>query len=142
MKRFLIIISMALCFFIGRASSTVYAWELSSLVKGGVVSAAVYAMADTINSGINLITGKLGAENKQITKVVPIITLGDAARVGAVQVSGPEERVQECEAALLLDKSITENIRAKIFIPVNSVSVTNVKRVQGVGVAAIIDIKI
>lgn len=73
--------------------------------------------------------------------MVPIISVGDGSRAGAAQVSGPQEKVDQVKAALIIEQTIL-GVRAKILIPVDRVDYKNVNRIQGVGVAASLDVKL
>ena len=58
------------------------------------------------------------------------------------QVSGPHAQVEKCKAALLIEASFFGSFRAKALIPIDKVDITDVNRVQGVGVSAQIDVKL
>ena len=118
------------------------AFDLGSVLKGGVISAVVNASAGAINNAINAVTAKYGVSSTDATKVVPIITVGDGGRAGAAPVSGPKEKVDQCKAALLIEQTILGSAKAKVLIPIDSLSVSNINRVQGVGVCASIDVSI
>ena len=67
--------------------------------------------------------------------------MGDGSRAGAAQVSGPQAKVDQVKAALIIEQTIL-GIRAKVLIPVDKVDYKNVNRVQGVGVSASLDVNI
>ena len=117
------------------------AFDLGSVLKGGVISAVVNASAGAINNAINAVTAKYGVSTTDGTKVVPIISVGDGSRAGAAQVSGPQAKVDQVKAALIIEQTIL-GIRAKVLIPVDKVDYKNVNRVQGVGVSASLDVNI
>ena len=117
------------------------AFDLGSVLKGGVISAVVNASAGAINNAINAVTAKYGVSTTDATKVVPIISVGDGSRAGAAQVSGPQAKVDQVKAALIIEQTIL-GIRAKVLIPVDKVDYKNVNRVQGVGVSASLDVNI
>ncbi|WP_229711385.1 hypothetical protein [Pectinatus frisingensis] len=74
---------------------------------------------------------------------MPIISIGNGSYVGAAQVTGPQEAIDRTQAVLLIEGSFSdERFRLKGLIPVNAKSISNVSRVQGVGVSAQIDVKI
>lgn len=128
-------------FIVGNSMPLAQAGILDKVIKGGVIGYAVDATADSLNNGINAVTAKYGVSSTDATKVVPIISVGDGSRAGAAQVSGPQEKVDQVKAALIIEQTIL-GIRAKILIPVDRVDYKNVNRIQGVGVAASLDVKI
>ena len=114
---------------------------LGKVIKGGVIGYVVDATAGPLNDGINAVTAKYGVSTTDATKVVPIISVGDGSRAGAAQVSGPQAKVDQVKAALIIEQTIL-GIRAKVLIPVDKVDYKNVNRVQGVGVSASLDVNI
>ena len=129
-------------FVLGNGMTTVHAGGyLGKILKGGAIGYAVDATAGPLNDGINKVTAKYGVSTTDATKVVPIISVGDGSRAGAAQVSGPQEKVDQVKAALIIEQTIL-GIRAKILIPVDRVDYKNVKSIQGVGVAASMDVKL
>ncbi len=129
-------------FILGNGAAPVSAGILGTVVKGGAIGALVDQFAGPLNDGINAVTAKYGVSDDYATKVVPIITVGDGSRAGAAQVSGPQAQVDKCKAALQIETSFFGSFRAKVLVPIDKVSVTDVNRVQGVGVSAQIDVKI
>lgn len=128
-------------FIFGNAMAPVNAGIFDKILKGGIVGVVVDKTGPQINDAINAITAKYGVNSTYATKVVPIISVGDGSRAGAAQVSGPQELVDQCEAALEIEQTIF-GVRALVLIPVDNVDIKDVNRVQGVGVSAQIDIKI
>ena len=109
-------------------------------VAGG---ALVTAVAGPINDFINTVTFNRGAKLDGHTKVVPIISLGNGTRVGAAQVGGNLRRAVDQTKAVAQLETTFQGIRATILIPVDSINpVRQFRRVQGVGVTAIIDARI
>ena len=121
--------------------------QLGSIVKGGVVVLAVDKFGPDINRGINSLLGERNVGLNEATKVVPILSLGDSGYIGAVQVSGPKEQVDKVKGVAQLEGRfklpIVSNIRLKGLVPIATKKVTeSVERVTGVGVSAIVDIKL
>jgi hypothetical protein len=76
-------------------------------------------------------------------KYVPVLSLNlDGARVGAAQIGGPQAQVDKVKAVAELDADYHEKVRAKIYIPVASINLTKLDRVQGVSVVALVDVKV
>lgn len=128
-------------FALGNAMPVAQAGILDKVLKGGAVGYVVDATAPALNNGINAVTAKYGVSTTDATKVVPIISVGDGSRAGAAQVSGPQAKVDQVKAALMIEQTII-GVRCKVLIPVDNVSYKNVNRVQGVGVSASLDVKI
>ncbi len=126
---------------IGNMSSIANASILGTVLKGGAIGAVVNATAEPLNNAINTVTAKYNVSTTDATKVVPIISVGDGSRAGAAQVAGPQEKVDQVKAALIIEQTIL-GVRAKILLPVDSVDYKNVNRVQGVGVSASLDVNI
>ena len=128
-------------FVLGNGVAPAQAGFLDKVIKGGAIGYVVDATAGPLNDGINTVTAKYGVSTTDATKVVPIISVGDGSRAGAAQVSGPQSKVDQVKAALIIEQTII-GIRAKILIPVDRVDYKNVNRVQGVGVSASLDVNI
>ena len=128
-------------FVLGNGVAPAQAGILDKVIKGGAIGYVVDATAGPLNDGINTVTAKYGVSTTDATKVVPIISVGDGSRAGAAQVSGPQSKVDQVKAALIIEQTII-GIRAKILIPVDRKKKKNVNRVQGVGVSASLDVKI
>jgi len=97
-----------------------------------------------INDFVNKITANKNAGTTEATKVVPILSLGGGGYIGAVQVIGAQENVDKCKAVVQIEGNAIfgKNIRVKALVPVGSETTSNIKRIFGVGVSAIIDIRI
>ena len=133
--------ALAAGFVLGNGMAPAQAGILDKVIKGGVIGYAVDATAGPLNDGINAVTAKYNVSSTDATKVVPIISVGDGSRAGAAQVSGPQSKVDQVKAALIIEQTII-GVRAKILIPVDNVDYKNGHRVQGVGARASLDVKI
>ena len=118
--------------------------QLGQILKGGAVVLLVKQFGKQINEGINTALMNRKWEHKQATKVVPIVSIGGGAYVGAAQVIGDEEAVKKVEAVAQLELNLPGRARAKVLIPVDKVglNVTEMQRVYDVGVSAVIDLKL
>ncbi len=124
---------------VGRATAGI---DLGDILKVGGIGFLVSKFGPQINDAINKLTFQHGVEIKQVTKVVPILSVGKGGFIGAAQVMGAPEDVERVKAVAQLESTFMK-MRIKALIPVESEkAVTNLKRVTGVGVSAIIDIKI
>ncbi|GBC98016.1 hypothetical protein HRbin17_00511 [bacterium HR17] len=112
------------------------------ILKGVGAILLTKAVANQLNRGINAVMGRNGVK-AQSTKVVPIVSVGEGVRVGAAQVMGSSWVVQKVEAVAQLEANLMGSARAKILVPVSDINVTRgIKQVTGVGVSAIIDLKL
>ena len=116
---------------------------LGDVIKVGGIGLLVDRFADQLNSFINTLTAKHNVGTDYATKVVPIVTLGSGGYIGAAQVTGPSDLVAKTKAVLQLEGNFSgRQFRVKALIPIDSKNPVNFSRVQGVGVSAIIDVKI
>jgi len=125
--------------------------QLGNLFKGALGGVATIALVDKFSSQIdgfvNSVTGNKSRDPYLATKVVPILSIGQGTYAGAVQVSGPPDAVASVRAVaeLTAKKKIGTDIQVTAMIPVSSRSVTDLSslaRVKGVGVSAIVDLKL
>jgi len=78
-----------------------------------------------------------------MTKVVPIVSAGQGTRIGAAQVSGPKSAVDRTKAVARIDAVFKDRFRIEILIPIDSLNpLERFRRVQGVGISAVIDYKL
>jgi hypothetical protein len=76
-------------------------------------------------------------------KWVPILSVANqGARIGAAQIAGPTDRVNEVKGVAQLGLDFRNLARIYAYVPVSSLSLTRLERVQGVSVWAVGDIKI
>lgn len=125
------------------SSVALYA-QLGKILKGGAVVLIVKQFGKEMNNAINTMLMNRKWENRQATRVVPIVSIGTGAYAGAAQVIGDEEEVKKVEAVAQIELNLPGKARAKVLIPVDKVSfnVTELQRVYGVGVSAVIDLKL
>ena len=121
--------------------------DLRDVLRGGALiiggGAAVRAIAGPIDEFINTVTLNRGAKFQGYTKVVPIVSIGDGTHIGAAQVGGTSRAsVEQTQAVAQLETSF-QGIRVRILIPIDSINpLQQFRRVQGVGVTAMIDVRI
>jgi hypothetical protein len=125
----------------GGAAAAVDLKDLLGVVGGGFL---VSAIAGPLNEFINTVTFNKGAKVEGHTKVVPIVSLGTGTRIGAAQVAGPRgEAVASTKAVAQIETSFKDRFRVKILVPIDSENpLQRFRRVQGVGVSAVIDYKL
>lgn len=115
----------------------------TTLLKTGGVAAVVSTFGKDIDKAFDKITQVKEGPNVK-TKVVPIISVnfGKSTSVGAAQVSGAPEQVDKVNAVAQPSVKLF-GLTLKALIPVSSKNViSNIKRVDGVGVSGIVDIRV
>jgi len=74
-------------------------------------------------------------------KIVPIISIGTpGVRIGAAQITGPAERVDQVKSVVQLDARFKKAAQVYMYIP--SSELVGLNRVQGVAVTALLDYKL
>ncbi|MDR7484136.1 MAG: hypothetical protein QN187_02305 [Armatimonadota bacterium] len=134
---------------IGATAASVHGQDIFGIIKTLGIGYAVRTFAPQINTFINDLLQNRGAAVREQTKVVPIlsITIGiqnpGGAYIGAAQVSGPRAAVERVEAVALLEADFQTAFRIKAYVPVDNLKPWEaLRRVPGVGVSAIVDIRI
>jgi len=122
----------------------VYAIDFGDILKVGGIVFVVDKFAPQLDKFINKLTVNTNVPADVGTKVVPIISLGKGGYIGAAQVMGPKDAVERVKAVAQLEGSFSgRTFRIKALIPVGSKELGGgIKRVQGVGISAIIDVHI
>lgn len=125
--------------------SAIGATQIRQIIKLVGVGAAVSQFGPEINKGINKLTSHKDTYD-MTTKVVPIISGGINSRnaVGAAQVMGPRDKVETVKAVAQLDQDLLgREVKIRAMIPISSNQIVqNIKRVEGVGVSGIVDLKL
>jgi hypothetical protein len=117
-------------------------------LKGGGIAFLVTKIAPDIDRFLNGITGNTSDSWREATKVVPILSVGRGTFVGAVQVSGPRAAVASVKAVAQVEgeqKILGSKVRGRILIPISTQDVRDknaLTRVKGVGVSALVDVKL
>src|SRR5687767_11149247 len=121
--------------------------QLDKVLKGGAIAFAVDRFGPQIDKGINALVNNKNLRLDQAAKVVPILSVGSGEYVGAVQVTSPQESLDKVKAVAQLEGNfgvglIRTSVRIKGLVPIEARSLTNLRRVPGVGVSALVDIKL
>jgi hypothetical protein len=121
--------------------------DIGDVLKGGALiiggGAVVKALGPQLDSFINTITFNKGAKYAGHTKVVPIVSIGNGTHIGAAQVGGTNKSEVDRTKAVAQLEGDFNRIRARALIPIDSENpLQQFRRVQGVGVTAIIDVKL
>ena len=116
------------------------------LKKGAIIVGGGYlvkTLGPQLNSFINTLTFQNGVKFEGYTKVVPIVSFGSNTRIGAAQVGATTQEALDRTKAVAQLEGEFNSIRAAALIPVDSTNpIQRFKRVKGVGVTAIIDVKL
>lgn len=120
--------------------------QLDKILKGGGIAFLITKFGPDINKFVNRLT-KTDTEDKEFdTKVVPILSGGTGTYAGAVQVAGPRDSVKEVVAVAQVEgKFAPLGMRVRALIPISDKDVKDVsklKRVNGVGVSGLLDVKL
>jgi len=120
--------------------------NLGSIIKVAGIGLLVDQFGPQLNNFINALMAQHNATPEFATKVVPILTvgvLGNSGYIGAAQVMGPQNLVNRVQAVVQVESSFNGNMfRVKGLIPIDSKVPVNFSRVSGVGVSAMIDVRI
>ena len=120
--------------------------NLGGILKVAGIGLLVDQFGPQLNSFINTLMAQHNATPEFATKVVPILTvgvLGNSGYIGAAQVMGPQDLVNKVQAVVQVESSFNGNMfRVKGLIPIDSKIPVNFSRVSGVGVSAMIDVRI
>lgn len=131
----------------GAAGTAVAQINIGSLIKLFGIGYVVKQFGPQINEAINKLMLNNQAQNKELTKVVPILSVGvglgtsGGAYIGAAQVQGPKAAVDRVQAVAQIEGSFMNAVRLRGLVPVDSLNPLpgNLHRVYGVGVTALVD---
>jgi phosphopantothenoylcysteine synthetase/decarboxylase len=127
------------------AISAVGSTQIKQVIKIIGVGAAVKQFGPDINKAINKLASHKDTSTRA-TKVVPIISAGINSRqaIGAAQVMGPKSLVDKVQAVAQLDQDLFgREVKIRAMIPVESQDVVKgIRKVDGVGVSGIVDLKL
>jgi hypothetical protein len=134
----------------GMAAPAVAQVNIGSLIKLFVIGYVVKTFGPQINNAINTLMLNNKAENKEMTKVVPILSVGvglsapGGSYIGAAQVQGPKAAVDKVQAVAQIEAAFMSAVRLRGLVPVDSLNPLpgSLHRVYGVGVSALVDFKL
>src|SRR5205823_2547671 len=117
--------------------------QLGSILKGGGIALLISQFGPEINKAINAVTKTHGDDPEYGTKVVPVISVGSGKEAGAVQIMGPRDAVQKVQACAQFETNFKPlGMRLRGLVPISSKSIKEIRRVPGVGISGLIDVKI
>lgn len=112
------------------------------VLKIGGVLLAVNQLGDNANHGINILLRQRKAEAMGATKVVPIVSVGQGTYLGAAQVVGVPSLVRRVQAVATVETTFGR-ADGTLLIPISTqMPGSKLSRVSGVGVGAILDLKL
>lgn len=115
----------------------------TEVFRAAAIGLAVKAVSADLNKAINTLTFQNKVPTGMSTKVVPILSVGEKGYVGAAQVAGPQSYVDLVQAVWLYEDNFSQNeFRLKVYVPSASLNPLELKRVQKVGVSAIVDVSL
>lgn len=132
--------TLATCSFVG--ISQTQAFNLGSVLKLGGITYVVDRFGEDIDNFLNKLLKQNDLSTVYSTKVVPIVSVGRGGYVGAAQVTGPIEELDRVRAVAQVEGKFSGAIRVKGLVPVDNINPLKAERIQGVGVSAIIDVKL
>ena len=121
--------------------------QVGEVIKGAAIGLLVNQFGGQIDRFVNTLTGNKPDGLRETTRVVPIVSIGDGAFVGAVQITGPKNKVSLVRAVARVEgeTKIGNTLRVTALVPISTTKpsdVTSLSRVKGVGVSAIIDYRL
>ncbi len=106
------------------------------------IAYVVRTFGNDMNNFVNRLANQQGIEWEGTTKVVPIISVGSGTYIGAAQVVGPTDKVDDVRGVGQAEANIS-NARARLLFPMDTTNpLRNMRRIEGVGVSAILDFEI
>jgi hypothetical protein len=117
---------------------------LSKVLTGAAGIEAVRLIAGPLNSFIDHVLLTNGVANQGKTKVVPILETGSSTYVGAAQVSGPPDAVDQVQAVGSISFNWNGGVwKGTVLIPIDTLNpLKGYKRVYGVGVDAVVNARL
>lgn len=138
--------ALVLATFIGGSVAAADADSIfGKILKAGAGGYAVNIVAKPLNNFINELLYKNGVPNREASKVVPILSVGDGTYIGAAQVVGSQPNVDATKAVLAVRSHFGGggSWDVSALIPVNSLNTTGgLHRQYGVGLDAVINAKL
>ena len=115
----------------------------TKIFRAAAIGLAVKSVGPSINKFVNTFTVNNHIPIGMSTKVVPILSVGEKGYVGAAQVAGPQSYVNSVQAVWLYEDNFSNNeFRLKVYVPSGSLNPLELKKVQKVGISAIIDVSL
>jgi hypothetical protein len=123
-------------------------FDIDDLIGKGIKVVGVKVIVDQfgpeINKFINNFLDNNDASVDAASKVVAIISPVGGKHIGACQVTGPSDQIKKVGSVVQLETNVNigTKLRLKGLIPIEGSDPTRIKRVKGVGLSALIDMKL
>lgn len=139
-RRFAPVLLLAFCILLARVATAI---DVGDVLRALAIGYGVKASSKPINDFINEVTANKGLPVGATTKVVPILTVGEKAYIGAAQVAGSSSQVSKVEAIFQLYAAFdNDKYRIMLLFPNGDINPLNFKRISGVGLTALADVSI
>lgn len=110
--------------------------QTGDVIRGAALLVVVKNMGNGINKALNTITFNKG----YATKVVPMGSFGDKVYLGGAQVSASTKTINKVNAVWQYEGLFSNGkFRVKVLVPTTSSNPLKMKRVNGAGVTAVVD---
>ncbi len=124
------------------ALSALGASQVGALIKIAGIGLVVQKFGPQINTTFNKLETHQDRPSS-FTKVVPILSVGSRRAIGAAQVMGPQAAVDQVKAVAELDQdAFGKEVKLQAVIPIDSNGVSNIHRVENVGVSGIVSFRV
>jgi hypothetical protein len=139
MRRRIVLVCLSLALVLATSATA----QLGKVLEGGGIAFVVSRFGSDINKFINGLTKTPNETSTYATKVVPIISAGNGTEVGAAQVMGPPEAIRSVQAVAQVEGNFrAARVRVRALVPVAARKFTDIKRVPGVGISGLIDLRL
>ncbi len=109
------------------------------MIRGAAVLVAVKNFGSEINKAINTITFSKG----YATKFVPMASFGEKMYLGGAQISAPTLSADKVNAVWQYEDLFSDGrFRVKVLVPTTSSNPLKMKRVDGAGITALVDMSL
>lgn len=146
-NRFRTIVALGLALTLSGVAVAQLEGLLKAALKIGGVALVASKFGPDIDKSLNKLT-RFEPTEKATTKVVPILSVGQGGYAGLAQVMGAKSLVDKVQAVAQVEGDFAGRVlRLRGLIPVSTKDIgkgsnAKIDRVAGVGVSAIIDIKL
>ncbi|MBC7527646.1 MAG: hypothetical protein H7308_08850 [Chthonomonadaceae bacterium] len=135
--------TIALTLVLSSLFAVAVAAQLDTLIKGAGIAYVISKFGPDINKAINAATKTPNDNPTFATKVVPVISVGDGKQAGAVQIMGPRAAVNKVQAVAQFETKFKAlGMRLRGLVPIDSKNIKEIRRVPGVGISGLLDVKI
>lgn len=126
--------------FVGVLLSAILGTLLAIAVLPGLNHAAARGVAYASDSAVSLAANT--ADENQVQKGVPIISLGSGLRVGVALVTGPSSQVDKVKVVAQVDLNFKGFARIRAFVPVETENLKQLRRVPQTSVTGLADLRL